>query len=526
MWTYRVRLGMALFGLAVICVLLGAGTSAVFGKLALWFGAASFTWQGFRAFLGKLGPSQAQTTALPHPPAGPHCAPPAPANPGGVWPAVKSATVNTARGIARCYIVLVLVVLVPVTLGLAIGGIVTLVKGDALMGGLMCALGGYLGWYLCGPLLTMWRELHKHDHEDDANDVNYNAGSSPEQEAASLQQMCPNWMIIWSSWRRTFTAFPTATNGMVIDDTSAWRLLQRIFEIEGRDQGSEADAFTRSSGPGQPGRQRVSGPAEDHRRRPQIRILPQITDRDSAMSPRDLWRLRKRGVKTIGTVIDHVLPRQPFGKGFDRPVIAFADLQGRQRTMTPDIESRFFPVDEHIPLVYLPDKPQCAKLSSDTSRRSLPVFLIIVLLFSLALFGWLTGMLPTTDEIFAAIIIFVSLGFLASIGRNFQRLSTLHRHGVRTTGTATRMYAKSDVEAGVVIDFFDSQNRRIQFASELESHTVGNRVPVVYLRDDPTGADIDTPLRNVRSLIVPTLICLAFTAAGALILFLPSQPGQ
>jgi hypothetical protein len=448
-WKYRISLGLVLFGLAGICALLGWGTSMVFGKLALWFGAASFTWKGVRALSGKTGPPLARPAALPHPPTRPHSAPPAPAKPGDVWQAARSTSVNTGRGIVRFYIVLGLVLWVPMTLGVAIDGIVTLFKGNAPRGGLMCALAGFMVWYLCGPLLTMWRGL------SDEGEVDRDAGPFPEQVAASMPSgHDPHW-------------------------------------------------------------------------RPQVRILPEFTGRDSAMSPSDLWRLRKHGVRTLGTVVDHVLPRQPFGKGVDRPVIAFADLQGGQRTMTPDLESRFIPVDEHLPLVYLPDKPQCAKLSSNKSRRSLPVLLSIALLFTLALFGWLTGVLPTTDKGFmAAVFISGGLVFLASIGQDFRRLSTLHRHGVRTTGTATRMYAKSDVEAGVVVDFFDSRNRRIQFVSTRDSHAVGARVPLVYLRDDPTLAEVDTPLRNFGALIIPTLICLAFTTAGVAVLFLPFQPGQ
>jgi hypothetical protein len=54
-----------------------------------------------------------------------------------------------------------------------------------------------------------------------------------EQVAASLQRTCRGWVVIWSAWRQAFTAFSAITpDALVIDETSAWRLLQRIGEIE------------------------------------------------------------------------------------------------------------------------------------------------------------------------------------------------------------------------------------------------------------------------------------------------------
>lgn len=51
--------------------------------------------------------------------------------------------------------------------------------------------------------------------------------------AASLASRCPGWVIIWSAWRRAFTAFSAVTTeSVVLDDTSAHRLLQRIGDVE------------------------------------------------------------------------------------------------------------------------------------------------------------------------------------------------------------------------------------------------------------------------------------------------------
>ncbi|MFF4416586.1 hypothetical protein ACFYY8_29025 [Streptosporangium sp. NPDC001559] len=180
----RVYIGLALFGLAGVCALAGwFWWLDLFGKLVLWFGAASFTWKGFQALLGKTGSPQARATARPAPPNLPGSTLQAPANPpspqgppgnpaplsvspdslsartdhGEVWEAVKSATNGTVRGMRRFWVVLGLLLLVPITLGLTIGGIVTLLSGDVPTAGLMCAAAGFLVWYCCGPLRRFWK---------------------------------------------------------------------------------------------------------------------------------------------------------------------------------------------------------------------------------------------------------------------------------------------------------------------------------------------------------------------------------
>ncbi|GAA4617963.1 hypothetical protein GCM10023195_80420 [Actinoallomurus liliacearum] len=53
------------------------------------------------------------------------------------------------------------------------------------------------------------------------------------QIARELEQKCPGWVVIWSAWRQAFTAFSAVTaEALVIDDSSAYRLLQRIGEAQ------------------------------------------------------------------------------------------------------------------------------------------------------------------------------------------------------------------------------------------------------------------------------------------------------
>ncbi|MES9538805.1 hypothetical protein [Actinomadura sp. NPDC000600] len=188
----RISLGLALFGLAGLCALVAwFWWPDLLGKLALWFGAASFTWKGFRALLGKASPSRVPAAAQPDPPARPALdtpgpdeslrpqglpeapAPPSAPRDGGmrypdasppsahadhaVRQAVRGAAEDTLHSMRRFGAVLALVLLVPMTLAMAIGGIVLLSKGDVPMAGVMCAVAGFLVWYCCGPLRRFWK---------------------------------------------------------------------------------------------------------------------------------------------------------------------------------------------------------------------------------------------------------------------------------------------------------------------------------------------------------------------------------
>lgn len=51
--------------------------------------------------------------------------------------------------------------------------------------------------------------------------------------ARSLQNRCRGWLVIWSKWRQTYTAFSCmTTEPMIIDDADFDRFLDRIEQVE------------------------------------------------------------------------------------------------------------------------------------------------------------------------------------------------------------------------------------------------------------------------------------------------------
>ncbi|MFF5260843.1 hypothetical protein ACFY4C_18035 [Actinomadura viridis] len=78
----------------------------------------------------------------------------------------------------RFYIVLIFLLVVPIALGLALGGIVILSKGNVPMAGFMWAAAGFLVWYLCGPLRRFWKS--KETELDNLNDIADMVGGSGE----------------------------------------------------------------------------------------------------------------------------------------------------------------------------------------------------------------------------------------------------------------------------------------------------------------------------------------------------------
>jgi hypothetical protein len=51
--------------------------------------------------------------------------------------------------------------------------------------------------------------------------------------AESLQRSCPQWLVMWSAWRRTFTAFACFTREpVIIDEPRADVFLQLIKQVE------------------------------------------------------------------------------------------------------------------------------------------------------------------------------------------------------------------------------------------------------------------------------------------------------
>jgi hypothetical protein len=57
------------------------------------------------------------------------------------------------------------------------------------------------------------------------------ADPSP-QDLAAVQAACGGWAVMWSRWRRAYTAFATFTAGpFILDEPDPARLLQRCREV-------------------------------------------------------------------------------------------------------------------------------------------------------------------------------------------------------------------------------------------------------------------------------------------------------
>ncbi|MEV5705136.1 GntR family transcriptional regulator [Actinoallomurus sp. NPDC052274] len=82
--------------------------------------------------------------------------------------------------------------------------------------------------------------------------VSGGAGRNPRAEAVatSLQSTYGGWVIIWSPWRRAFTAFSAISpDPVIIDEASVSGLLRRIGEVElaARTPGRRADDAARQA---------------------------------------------------------------------------------------------------------------------------------------------------------------------------------------------------------------------------------------------------------------------------------------
>lgn len=232
---------------------------------------------------------------------------------------------------------------------------------------------------------------------------------------------------------------------------------------------------------------------------------------------RRLW-LRRRGVRVSGVVVDHVPPRaaEPW---FDKPVIAFTDAQGDRHTVTPDVD-RFIPAEEQVALIYPPGTPHKAMPESDTSWPVITLLGAVALVVLALIIGLVTGALPSSSHTDASAVgpyLLVLGGLLvAAIGvRVFRRKLALHLRGIKTTGTVTRAYRHQGEPAGVVIDFFDTRNRRIQFSAKQTSYARDAGVRVVYPQDDPMAAELDTPVRNLAPSTFAVLVGLLLSTLGA-----------
>ncbi|REE96789.1 hypothetical protein [Thermomonospora umbrina] len=53
--------------------------------------------------------------------------------------------------------------------------------------------------------------------------------------ASRLQTAFPGWLVMWSPWRRTFTAFASFTpNALVMDEPTTDRLIDQMRMVERR----------------------------------------------------------------------------------------------------------------------------------------------------------------------------------------------------------------------------------------------------------------------------------------------------
>lgn len=77
-----------------------------------------------------------------------------------------------------------------------------------------------------------------------------------------------------------------------------------------------------------------------------------------------IWRLRHRGIRAMGTVVEHVPDQGPW--------ILFQDQQGNPRYFTPDLSSSWkrasgAPAGTQVEIVYLPEDPEKVRLLIDTA---------------------------------------------------------------------------------------------------------------------------------------------------------------
>lgn len=77
-----------------------------------------------------------------------------------------------------------------------------------------------------------------------------------------------------------------------------------------------------------------------------------------------IWRLRRRGIHTVGTVVEHVPDQGPW--------ILFQDQQDNPQYFTPDLSSSWrrasgAPAGTQVEIVYLPEDPEKVRLLADTA---------------------------------------------------------------------------------------------------------------------------------------------------------------
>ncbi|QUQ63936.1 DUF3592 domain-containing protein [Kutzneria sp. CA-103260] len=100
-------------------------------------------------------------------------------------------------------------------------------------------------------------------------------------------------------------------------------------------------------------------------------------------------RLRRYGVRTEGVVVDQEMVT---GDDFLTPVIEFTDRQGRAVRFTPVARGSRMGMDlgTHVPVVYLSEQPEKARLFTRKQRRPhVSYFAASVIFFGGAVWAWL-----------------------------------------------------------------------------------------------------------------------------------------
>ncbi|MFD7339194.1 DUF3592 domain-containing protein [Streptomyces violascens] len=101
-------------------------------------------------------------------------------------------------------------------------------------------------------------------------------------------------------------------------------------------------------------------------------------------------RLRRYGVHTAGVVVDQTMAPSD---DYLTPVIEFTDRQGRAVRFTPVVTGSRMGMDlgTHVPVVYLPEQPENARVSTRKHRRShVSLFAGSMIFLGSALWVWLT----------------------------------------------------------------------------------------------------------------------------------------
>lgn len=215
--------------------------------------------------------------------------------------------------------------------------------------------------------------------------------------------------------------------------------------------------------------------------------------------------LRGRGVRTTGTVVDHV----PYHEDVHTMVVEFVDVRGvlvSGSFYTVDTYGRVVPHGEQLDVLYLPHRPQDAR-PVEAAR------------------GLLRGR-PWIGVFARLVVLLMRLRVLDE-----RRLrQDLRQHGIRAVATVTRHVHQSErTERGQpllcpLVEFTDEQGRTKSFpAGALRGNkppAIGEDLPVVHRQGSPGGRvrsprDV-TPdeLPSVREAFGHFLVCAIVATVG------------